>query len=271
MDGRDLTPEPQPGQNTVVERGVLPESAEPGQNTVLERGVLPAGGPFPLRGAAVAVLAVVLGAIVSMLVGGVAYVAFGEAQAPSIVAGSLGLYGVMTYAVVRSSRRWGSGDVRNDVGLRLRPADLGWGLLTWLGAFGSVVVIGMIIDPFEQLQGSNTDVLTDDPTIATIVAMSFVAVVLAPLFEELLFRGLLLRSLASALPGPLAVAVQGLAFGLVHFQPDEGLGNVGIVVSLGAVGAAFGVGAYLSRRLGPAIVGHAIFNAVATVATLVSS
>lgn len=248
MDGRDLAPDvvdaPPPSP---------PEESEP---------------RLPLRAAWSALLALFLGAAVSILTGGIAYALWSEADAPSIVAGAFGLYGVVAFIVVRASKRWGTGRLGPDLGLRFRWSDIGWGPLVWLLAFAAAIAVGVVLQPFPELQGSNTDILADDPSVSTVVAMAVVAVLAAPLFEELLFRGLMLRALLSALPAGPAIALQSLAFGLVHVQPDEGLGNVGLIVTLAAVGAAFGFAAHRARRLGPAIVGHALFNTVATVATL---
>lgn len=87
--------------------------------------------------------------------------------------------------------------------------------------------------------------------VALLVVM---VVLLAPLVEELVYRGLLQRSLASRLPAA-AAAVGGAAFfALIHFRPIEypGLFLVGIV--LGACVATTG-------RLGTAIAAHVAFNA----------
>lgn len=261
MDGRDLAPDPS-------------QEAYPWQNDAAERVVLPGGEQqeppkLPLRAAWLAVFALFLGAAVSILTGGVAYALWSEADAPSIIGSAIGLYGVLAFTVVRASRRWGTGRLGPDLGLHFRRIDIAWGPLSWLLAFAAVVAVGLALSPFPELEGSNTDILADDPSASTIAAMVIVAVAAAPVFEELLFRGLLLRALLSGMAPVPAIGLQALAFGMVHLQPDEGLGNIGLVVSLGAVGAAFGVAAYRARRLGPAIVGHAIFNAVATVATLV--
>ena len=262
MDGRDLAPDAPPA--------AFPASLVPESGTE-DAGKSPTEPEIPLRAAWSALLALFLGAAVSILTGGIAYALWSETDAPSIVAGALGLYGVVAFVVVRASRRWGSGRIAADLGLRFRWSDLGWGPLTWLLAFVSAIVVGVVLQPFPELQGTNTDILTDDPPVSVVAAMGAIAILAAPLFEELLFRGLMLRALLSSLPPPLAIGLQSIAFGMVHVQPDEGMGNIGLIVTLAAVGAAFGVAAYRSGRLGPAIVGHAIFNTVATVATLVTA
>jgi membrane protease YdiL (CAAX protease family) len=86
--------------------------------------------------------------------------------------------------------------------------------------------------------------------------------------EEIIFRGLLQRGLLSALPPWLAIAVQGLLFGAAHVSPERGMGNIGLALVLGAVGVVFGAAAYLTRRLAPTMVAHAIVNAVAMAVVL---
>ena len=59
-----------------------------------------------------------------------------------------------------------------------------------------------------------------------------------------------------------AVALQAVLFGVAHVDPVRGSGNVGLALVLAAVGVGFGGATYLLRRLGPAIIAHAMFNGV---------
>jgi membrane protease YdiL (CAAX protease family) len=81
------------------------------------------------------------------------------------------------------------------------------------------------------------------------------AVLIAPLTEELFFRGLLLQALCYHFRhGWLAVAVSAVTFGLVHAQPQD-------VLPLLTMGVVLG---YLRLRCGvlwPCILLHALFNA----------
>ena len=91
----------------------------------------------------------------------------------------------------------------------------------------------------------------------------------APFFEEVFFRGVLLRSLARLFGrwggwvGPaLAVVVSGTLFGLAHAESLQLLGLAFFGVVLGAV-------SYRTGRLGMNMVAHASFNAVALSAVVV--
>ena len=57
-------------------------------------------------------------------------------------------------------------------------------------------------------------------------------------------------------------------FGLIHVTPSQGLGNVGIMLGVGVFGLVLGLAARHFRRLGPTIVGHAVFNAAAVIPLL---
>ena len=99
---------------------------------------------------------------------------------------------------------------------------------------------------------------------AAVVALS--TLIGAPVVEELFFRGLLQRAMARI--GLAAAFVQALVFGLIHVTPSEGLGNVGIVLGVGVFGLVLGLAARHFGRLGPTMIGHAVFNAAAVVPLL---
>lgn len=163
-----------------------------------------------------------------------------------------------------ASRRWGSGRMLADVGFTTRLNDLGWAPLTWFACFVAQGLLGYVVtvtgipfrgnfDGFGELRHDSTYV----------VAMVVLAVVVAPLVEEVLFRGLILRGLASRLPIAVAVPVQALLFGAAHIDPHRGVGNIGLVIVLTGVGAVLGIAASMSKRLAPSIAAHAMMNGLA--------
>ncbi len=102
---------------------------------------------------------------------------------------------------------------------------------------------------------------------ALLLLFLFVAV-LAPIVEEIFFRGLLMRSLVrlSSHTGRFAssaVPIVGSAvlFGLAHGEPLQLLGLV-------IVGLALAAMALRTGRLGPGIITHMTFNAIAVVVTV---
>ena len=168
-----------------------------------------------------------------------------------------------------ASRRWGTGQLSADIGLTPRLVDLGWGPLIWLGAIGAQVAVGAVVIALDLPIVGNTDgieELTADRTYVVSIVIS--AVVAAPIVEEMVFRGVVMRGLASRLPIVAVVVLQGLLFGVAHVDPVRGVGNIGLVLVLSGVGIAFGVAVALLGRIGPSIVAHAIFNAAVLVIVL---
>jgi uncharacterized protein len=172
-------------------------------------------------------------------------------------------YGPSVAWCLYASRRYGTGRAGTDLGLRFRWSDAGWGPLAWLAALGCEVVVIVIVQLVDIPLVGNTEGLGELELDRTyVISLLVTAVVAAPVVEEMVFRGLMLRGLRSRMTAAAAVGVQGVLFGLAHVDPVRGAGNIGLVLVLAAVGVAFGGTAYLLRRIGPTIIAHAIFNGV---------
>jgi uncharacterized protein len=169
-----------------------------------------------------------------------------------------------------ASKRWGTGHVFSDLGVRFRPVDLGWGPLVWLGCVVGAGVVVAIIRALDVPFRGNLDTEGGgfDRDNTTIVAVVVAAVVCAPVVEEALFRGAVMRGLLSRIHAVPAIAIQAVLFGAAHVQPAFGRENVGLVITLSVLGAGFGVGTYLTRRLAPAMIAHAIWNGIAIIVLL---
>ena len=160
-----------------------------------------------------------------------------------------------------ASRRWGTGRLGPDIGLRPQWSDLGWGPVVWIGALGAQLVAASIVVALGVPISGNTDAINEASADRTyVVSLVITAVIAAPIVEEMVFRGVVLRGLRSRLATVPAVALQGVLFGAAHVDPVRGIGNVGLVMVLSGVGIAFGVASHLLRRIGPSIVAHALFN-----------
>ncbi|PIQ24366.1 hypothetical protein COW36_24245 [bacterium (Candidatus Blackallbacteria) CG17_big_fil_post_rev_8_21_14_2_50_48_46] len=88
------------------------------------------------------------------------------------------------------------------------------------------------------------------------------AVVIAPIVEEFLFRGLLLHRLASKSTLPKALFKSSLYFGLMHLQA---------ILYLAWVGRLFGVLYVYSRSLKVSILAHASYNLLLLLVVLLSA
>jgi membrane protease YdiL (CAAX protease family) len=161
------------------------------------------------------------------------------------------------------SRRWGTGRLSADVGLRFRWSDAGWAPVIWIAALVVQIAVAALVLACRIPLTSNTERVSDiDADRAYVIALAITAVVAAPIVEEIVFRGIVMRGLRARLGAAATVTVQAVFFGAAHFDPVRGAGNIGLVMVLSAVGGALGLGAYQLRRIGPTILAHAIFNGV---------
>ncbi|HEY5875122.1 MAG TPA: type II CAAX endopeptidase family protein [Ilumatobacteraceae bacterium] len=217
---------------------------------------------LPIEAAWWAIIVTVVALVGSRLV----LEALGGLEWPIIVYVALSVvlaYGPMVAFCVWASRRWGTGRLADDAGLTVKWVDAGWGPVVWLAALAGEIAVAIVVVATRIPIQSNTEGIDElSGQRGVIVALLISAVIAAPFVEELVFRGILLRSLASRLPVWWAVVVQGVIFGAAHVDPSRGVGNIGLVLILSTVGIVFGGAAYLLRRIGPTIIAHMIFNGV---------
>ena len=159
-------------------------------------------------------------------------------------------------------RRWGGGRFVA-IGWRPRWSDLGWGPLTWLAAVVSQVVVAAVVVVLDIPFTSNLDSEEVGSDRTYVIALLAAAVIAAPIIEEMVFRGLVLRGFLSRMHAVAAIVLQGVLFGAAHFDPSRGVGNIGLLMVLSAVGIVLGLSAFVFRRLGPPMLAHAILNGVA--------
>ena len=110
-----------------------------------------------------------------------------------------------------------------------------------------------LVAPDPESEQLLQNLVPTDPS--SFVAGLFAVVLLAPLGEEVLFRGLLLGTLGRHLRPVVAVFAVAVLFGMTHFAPW-------VILPLAALGFVLGMLVLLTRTLTAAWVGHAIFNLI---------
>jgi len=154
--------------------------------------------------------------------------------------------------------------------VRPRVSDLAWGVVTW--AMGvCLLVCGLVVafvlsallgdgapqptHPIQELVATGTPM---------VLAISFfLAAVTAPITEEIAFRGALYRNLRqwAGRGGPVLAAAAATVASSVIFAAIHPQGLIFVPV-LGGLAAAFCISREWTGRITPAIVAHAINNAV---------
>jgi CAAX protease family protein len=172
-------------------------------------------------------------------------------------------------AVVYVSRLKGQKSLAADFGLVVRLSDA---KALVVGAVLEIVLTLALLpilqlNPDAQNQQLLTD-LKDNRDVGTVALFVVGAVILAPIVEELLFRGVLLRALLRKVQPITAVLLSAVIFSLVHYIGDPN--TLPFLPALTALGAVLAVVAIRSGDLSTPIFIHAGFNLTTTILFLVS-
>ena len=210
--------------------------------------------------------------VVGIALSAVVAVAIGRMDAPPSLAAelllsSLALWVGLVGAVVVVSRRRGTGSIVRDFELRFRWSDVGFGLAA---ALVGRLIAGVSLLPLplidRDFEGANDRTLLEDAATGgwSWVALIVVACIGAPIVEELFFRGLLQNRLVERYGLGVGLPIASVLFGAAHLVGWEGFPTIvnAWAVTFGG-GLVLGAVYHYARRLGPAMVGHALFNGVA--------
>ncbi len=193
----------------------------------------------------------------------------GDSEGPAtlvviITSQAVALAGALAWLAARDRLSWRLAGPRRP-SVSAGAIGLGVGVTGFIGVnlliAGIISITGPTEGPDQQLLEDAT--LGGASTVLTLV----VAVVMAPVIEETIFRGVLFQALRSRIglwPGAL---ISGLAFAAVHLEVTQLAYSAG----LAALGMFF---AWVFHRFGSLLVpilAHAAFNAVSLGLTIVSS
>jgi uncharacterized protein len=192
----------------------------------------------------------------------------GETGALTLAFGFAGQFLAYAVLVWWYCRKRATGSPRRDLGLCIRLRD--W----WALPLGTVsaVLLGLLVLPLRELIDQNQGVVDDlnNSSGAKLVVIVIAAGLLAPIFEELVFRGLLLRSLLPRMGPNWAIAICAVTFGAVHFLGGGALGTLAVLPALIGIGAISGVLAVRSGELSQSILLHMGFNLLAVLGAVLS-
>lgn len=190
-----------------------------------------------------------------------------------VASGLVGIWVGFFVGPVLASRTRGTKHLAADLGVAFRPIDL----LGIVIGIGGQLLLTLIYLPFtSHLHNFNapTTKLTGGAHGPSFLLISVLTVVGAPFFEELFFRGLLLRGLLGVFGATgsrarsgtgqvvvvgLALVLDGLLFGLAHAELEQ-------LAGLAVFGCILAFVAFKTQRLGMNMVSHATFNLVAVLA-----
>lgn len=192
-------------------------------------------GPAAFGAALVA--GIVLSAIVGLLAGALGGFSQDEMEgsAPLVtILGTLVVDSILIAAAVLFAsfklkpRPWHFGLRRT----RFWPA-VGWSVLGMVVFYILAAIYSALIGP--QPEQTVTEDLGLRESTLYLVLGGLLVVVVAPIAEELFFRGFFYRALRTSLPIWLAAVIDGLVFGAIHFTGSDSLTILPVLAVLGAV------------------------------------
>ena len=164
----------------------------------------------------------------------------------------------------------GIGTLREDFGFRMEWYDL----LLGLGAAAVALVLNAVLTVIESQAGvqaeTNTQVLTDaEGTGIGVALVAAIAVLGAPIFEELFFRGLTFGAVEKRFNRWAGFVVSTVLFTVLHAQPASSTSGLLLMLAhIGVIGTVLGLLRLFTGRLGASIVAHLSVNAIATIVVL---
>jgi membrane protease YdiL (CAAX protease family) len=235
--------------------------------------VQPSVARFPVRwGIPDALVAWIVGIVAAVIAAAPFVNADGRIPDDQEVVATLVLLVVQNAAIVASvvaiSRTKGLGSLRCDFGFAFEARDLLW----VLGGVGLAVAAGILVLPITELAGlkdSSQDVVQTferSAGVAEKIGVAVGVVLIAPVAEELLFRGVLLRSLLRRVSVVAAVSIAAVVFAVVHVLGDLGTGYY--VPAFLLLGLVSGWRAVATGRIGQSVCLHAGFNLLAAIQIL---
>ena len=165
------------------------------------------------------------------------------------------------YGTVRETKRHGLGP---DAELGLKAPALHYLAAAALGVFTQLVLVPVLYWPILKMNpdldvGEAAEKLVESYQSPVEIALfCLVAVVAAPIVEELFYRGLMQRGLTHLMHPALAVVVSAFIFAGVHFQLIQ-------LAGLFMFGLVAGAVVYFTGRVGLSIALHMGFNLVGVV------
>jgi uncharacterized protein len=158
--------------------------------------------------------------------------------------------------------------------LRSVPRELGIGLACGVGmTFVLYAFVGFVLEPIFRA-ATGHEVTPADQVSTGIhgwgaVAFFFAAVIVAPVVEELFFRGLFFRALRDRYGFWVGALGSGLLFGLFHAGVGDLAQNVMLQIVIGSFGVVLAAIYEWRGSLGANIATHAAFNLVTVIGVLV--
>jgi membrane protease YdiL (CAAX protease family) len=206
----------------------------------------------------------VAGVVASVIGFSIGYALTGDTtdhlSATTLALGSGTQYAAWAVGFLYVSRVKGRGSLVDDFGVTVR---MHAALYVFAGAALQLVLGAFVLPLVHLVDNEKQQIVVDleESTGAKFAVLFVIAGLLAPIGEEILFRGLLLRAMRRHFVPEVAIGLSAAVFALSHLL-DPSLGTVAIVPALFALGVISGVAAVAVGDLSVSIPLHIGFNLV---------
>ena len=150
----------------------------------------------------------------------------------------------------------------------LRPtlSDFGLALLGFIAAFVAVYAYVLIVraaglDSLEPVSTISNDDFYEHVSVVVLLGIS--AVIVAPVAEEIFFRGFLVGALSRVWLAPLALLGSSAVFAVLHF-------DIGSMIPFALVGLVFGALYLRTKSVAAPVLAHLGFNLVGYFGSLIN-
>jgi uncharacterized protein len=254
-------PGPPPSLPELPEGAPLPEP--PGQGPLPDLGV-PAWSPF-LALLATFVTVIFAGIVVGIFIGigGGDLDGDGSDTALMLILTTV-QFGVLVIAAWYTVKLF-SGRVPEAASFGLRrtpwPAAVGWAVLAYVALWAATLVVVLAFgQPDEQQLVQD---IQEEDAIGVLIAFGLLSCFVAPIAEEVFFRGFMFRALAERLHVGWAALIAGATFGISHAAGSP----VTSLIVLSVFGVSLCLLLWQTRSLIPCIMLHAFNNSISFGAT----
>lgn len=169
------------------------------------------------------------------------------------------------------STRRGTESFSTDFGLSIHLSHW-WGIPAGFGLQIAVVVVTApllkVLFPDGPPQQEVASIAEESTSLLERLLIMLALVIVAPVVEEMLFRGMVLSRLVRSMPVTWAILVQGVVFAGVHLADP---GAVAALPGLAIIGVVLGYGAIRTGSLSLPIMLHAGVNLTAAIALMFES
>jgi len=134
-------------------------------------------------------------------------------------------------------------------------------VITLLSVLVATILFGLAVGLTKLYGEHKTDLdILIESSVYTRMATAFVAVVTAPLVEELIYRGLIYKALEKAAGVPVAIVIVSLLFAGVHvFQYRN---NIAVILVITLLSITLTVTRAITGSVLPSFVMHLVFNGI---------